>query len=76
MLEAVGTPVAVRPDGRLARVAKRRGWAIEDWGGPPTPDDADAPELESGRLRRLAASAVRRVSQARARVSGKGDPPS
>jgi HAD superfamily hydrolase (TIGR01490 family) len=31
LLEAVGQPVAVNPDARLRRVAKRRGWAIEDW---------------------------------------------
>ncbi len=31
MLERVGTAVAVNPDGRLGRVAKRRGWRIERW---------------------------------------------
>lgn len=31
VLEAVGRPVAVHPDPRLARVAARRGWALEDW---------------------------------------------
>jgi HAD superfamily hydrolase (TIGR01490 family) len=34
MLERVGRPVAVNPDLRLARVARRRGWAIESWAGP------------------------------------------
>lgn len=33
LLEAVGHPVAVNPDPRLRRVARRRGWAIEDWRG-------------------------------------------
>jgi len=28
LLEAVGQPVAVNPDGRLGRVARRRGWRI------------------------------------------------
>ncbi len=70
MMEAVGMPVAVRPDPRLSRVARRRGWPVEDWGGPASPSDEEAPEIESGRLRRLAATAVRRVSQARARVGG------
>jgi HAD superfamily hydrolase (TIGR01490 family) len=32
VLEVVGTPVAVNPDPRLRRVAKKRGWRIEDWG--------------------------------------------
>ena len=31
LLEAVGHPVVVNPDARLRRVAKRRGWLIEDW---------------------------------------------
>jgi HAD superfamily hydrolase (TIGR01490 family) len=31
LLEAVCTPIAVNPDPRLARVARRRGWRIEHW---------------------------------------------
>lgn len=31
-LEAVGQPVAVNPDPRLLRVARKRGWRVEDWG--------------------------------------------
>jgi len=31
LLEKVGTPVAVHPDPRLARAARRRGWAVVDW---------------------------------------------
>ena len=38
MLEAVGFPVAVNPETRLAAVARRRGWLVEHWerapGGP------------------------------------------
>jgi len=34
MLERVGRPVAVNPDPRLARVARRRGWPILDWVAP------------------------------------------
>ncbi len=34
MLEAVGVPVAVDPDPRLRRIARRRGWAIEAWRQP------------------------------------------
>jgi alcohol-forming fatty acyl-CoA reductase len=31
MLEAVGNPIAVNPDRRLAKVAAQRGWRIEQW---------------------------------------------
>ena len=34
LLECVGTPVAVSPDRRLLRVAKKRGWRIELWNNP------------------------------------------
>jgi phosphoserine phosphatase len=32
MLEAVGNPVAVNPDRRLAAAAKDRGWQVRRWG--------------------------------------------
>lgn len=32
VLEVVGHPVAVNPDPRLERVARRNGWPVEDWG--------------------------------------------
>jgi fatty acyl-CoA reductase len=31
MLEAVGNPVAVNPDRRLAAAARSRGWKIQHW---------------------------------------------
>lgn len=31
LLEAVGHPIVVNPDARLRRLARRRGWVIEDW---------------------------------------------
>ncbi len=31
MLEAVGYPVAVNPEAKLAAIARRRGWHIEQW---------------------------------------------
>jgi HAD superfamily hydrolase (TIGR01490 family) len=34
VLEQVGSPVAVNPDVRLKRLARRRGWPIENWGTP------------------------------------------
>jgi HAD superfamily hydrolase (TIGR01490 family) len=34
VLEQVGRAVAVNPDPRLLRVAKKRGWEVVDWGVP------------------------------------------
>lgn len=31
MLEAVGRPVVIRPDPRLGRLARKRGWPVESW---------------------------------------------
>jgi HAD superfamily hydrolase (TIGR01490 family) len=31
MLECVGHPIAVNPDRRLARIARARGWPLEEW---------------------------------------------
>lgn len=31
LLERVGTAIAVNPDARLARTARRRGWAVQRW---------------------------------------------
>lgn len=39
MLEAVGRPVAVHPDPKLRRLARRRGWQTVDW---------DEPRMEAG----------------------------
>jgi HAD superfamily phosphoserine phosphatase-like hydrolase len=35
MLEAVGFPVAVNPEARLATIARRRGWHVEHWDKAP-----------------------------------------
>jgi HAD superfamily phosphoserine phosphatase-like hydrolase len=35
MLEAVGFPVAVNPESRLAAIARRRGWHVEHWSKAP-----------------------------------------
>src|SRR5205814_2579448 len=41
MLEAVGHPVAVNPEAKLATIARKRGWHVEHWakapGGPRPP---------------------------------------
>jgi HAD superfamily hydrolase (TIGR01490 family) len=35
MLEAVGFPVAVNPEAKLAAIARRRGWPVEHWAKAP-----------------------------------------
>jgi HAD superfamily hydrolase (TIGR01490 family) len=35
MLEVVGFPVAVNPETRLATIARKRGWLIEQWSKAP-----------------------------------------
>jgi HAD superfamily hydrolase (TIGR01490 family) len=35
MLEAVGFPVAVNPETRLAAIARKRGWLVEHWSRAP-----------------------------------------
>ncbi len=35
MLEAVGFPVAVNPETRLAAMARKRGWLVEQWAKAP-----------------------------------------
>ncbi|MFK8026130.1 MAG: HAD family hydrolase, partial [Ilumatobacter sp.] len=40
LFEAVGFPVAVNPETRLAAIARKRGWLVEHWNkadGGPTP---------------------------------------
>jgi fatty acyl-CoA reductase len=58
MLEAVGFPVAVNPEARLAAIARRRGWHVEHWskaeGGshrplPLGPFDVRSPKAVMGR---------------------------
>jgi hypothetical protein len=48
MLEAAGFPVVVNPEAKLAAIARRRGWFIENW------------ERASGGPRRTLAIATRR----------------
>ena len=35
MLEAVGHPVAVNPETKLAAIARKRGWHVEHWAKAP-----------------------------------------
>jgi phosphoserine phosphatase len=35
MLEAVGHPVAVNPEAKLATIARKRGWHVEHWAKAP-----------------------------------------
>ncbi len=41
MLERVGRPVVVQPDGRLRRLARKRGWPIEDWSAAAASEGPD-----------------------------------
>jgi alcohol-forming fatty acyl-CoA reductase len=50
MLEAVGYPVAVNPEARLAAIARRRGWHVEQWARAP---GGSASLLPLGRLDRV-----------------------
>ena len=69
LLEAVGFPVAVNPETRLAAIARKRGWLVEHWskasGGP-------RPLLPFGPMRRAdASSAEPRVRRPRLAESGR-----
>ena len=56
MLEAVGYPVAVNPEVRLATIARKRGWLVEQWSkaaGPARPLlPIGPPHLSVAKLRR------------------------
>jgi alcohol-forming fatty acyl-CoA reductase len=47
MLEAVGHPVAVNPEAKLATIARKRGWHVEQWDKAP---GGPRPLLPIGRL--------------------------
>ena len=47
MLEAVGHPVAVNPEAKLATIARKRGWHVEHWAKAP---GGPRPLLPVGRL--------------------------
>jgi phosphoserine phosphatase/nucleoside-diphosphate-sugar epimerase len=52
LLEAVGFPVAINPETRLAAIARKRGWLVEQWAkapGGPRPLLPIGPELKVGR---------------------------
>ena len=56
MLEAVGFPVAVNPEAKLAAIARRRGWHVEHWRRPP---GTAPPPLPLGPVDRRGASRSR-----------------
>jgi HAD superfamily hydrolase (TIGR01490 family) len=61
-LLAVGTPVAVNPDRRLHRYARRKGWRIEDWGGAEaTPRKSITQRLTPERYEELKARPPRQL---------------
>ncbi len=66
MLEAVGFPVAVNPEAKLAAIARRRGWHVEHWHKAA---GRSAPMLPLGPLDR------RRPGGGRAQTAGPGGHP-
>ncbi|HEY3141224.1 MAG TPA: HAD-IB family hydrolase, partial [Acidimicrobiales bacterium] len=66
MLEAVGFPVAVNPETRLAALARKRGWLVENWSkasgtsGPLLPLAAKRGNGSSGLSRFLEGTGTRR----------------
>ena len=52
MLEVVGFPVAVNPETRLAALARKRGWLVEQW-------SKARPRRPAARSRRLPLGASR-----------------
>ncbi|EEH54129.1 uncharacterized protein MICPUCDRAFT_51241 [Micromonas pusilla CCMP1545] len=50
LLEKVGHPVAVNPDRRLRAHAKKRGWAVMDWGVAKPKDPMKKPRYSYGCL--------------------------
>jgi HAD superfamily hydrolase (TIGR01490 family) len=66
LLEAVGFPVAVNPETRLAALARKRGWLVEQWSkapGGPRPLLPLGPLLVERERRRTFGHAVRSVSR-------------
>ena len=62
LLEAVGFPVAVNPETRLAALARKRGWLVEQWSkapGAPRPLLPFGPMLTEHDRRRSFTSSVR-----------------
>jgi HAD superfamily hydrolase (TIGR01490 family) len=56
MLEAVGFPVAVNPETRLAAIARKRGWLVENWEkaeGGPRPLLPIGPRMSDGEQKRF-----------------------
>ncbi|HET7654145.1 MAG TPA: HAD-IB family phosphatase [Acidimicrobiales bacterium] len=62
MLEAVGHPVAVNPETKLAAIARKRGWHVEHWSKAPGGPRPLLPLARSSRLgdRRGSSSAITR----------------
>jgi HAD superfamily hydrolase (TIGR01490 family) len=61
LLEAVGFPVAVNPEARLASLARKRGWLVEQWEKAPgfTPSRLPIPAPSGPRRERLAVPGFR-----------------
>ena len=69
MLEAVGHPVAVNPEAKLATIARKRGWHVEQWSKAP---GGPRPLLPIGPLVLNRRSRVNRSPERRAIYSNNG----
>ena len=59
MLEAVGYPVVVNPEVRLAGISEKRGWLVEHWSPSP---GSPIPRLPIGPRHRSARRRARRIT--------------
>jgi HAD superfamily hydrolase (TIGR01490 family) len=77
MLEAVGFPVAVNPEAKLAAIARRRGWHVEHWdkadgGAPPLLPLGPVDTRDARRRGRTSAAALAGQARRRARTTPEG----
>ncbi len=72
MLEAVGFPVAVNPEAKLAAIARRRGWHVEHWAKAPGGSSPLLPlgPLDTRRSGRPVPAAQAALTHARHRAGG------
>jgi hypothetical protein len=71
LLEAVGFPVAVNPEARLASLARKRGWLVEQWDKAPgfVPSLLPIPAPSGPRRERLRVPGYTPTTQAERRRS-------
>ncbi len=73
MLEVVGFPVAVNPETRLASLARKRGWLVEQWDKAPgfSPSPLPIPAPSGPRRERLRVPGYQPTTAAERRRAGR-----